>query len=56
MNKLLAKIYPPLVILVDVALLIELVSSLREKYLKRKTDETVPNPNEEEAATVTEEA
>ena len=42
MNKILGKIYGPLVVLVDVVLLIDIVSDLIQKRKARKAEKNIP--------------
>ena len=48
MNKILGKIYGPLVVLVDVVLLIEIVSDLIQKRKARKAEKNIPEVIDEE--------
>ena len=49
MNKFLGRIYGPLVVLVDLALLIDIVSDLIQKRKDRKAEKNNPEVIEEEA-------
>ena len=51
MNKILGKIYGPLVVLVDVVLLIDIVSDLIQKRKARKAEKNIPEVIEEEETT-----
>lgn len=51
MNKILGKIYGPLVVLVDVVLLIDIVSDLIQKRKARKAEKIIPEVIEEEETT-----
>lgn len=48
MNKILGKIYGPLVVLVDVVLLIDIVSDLIQKRKARKAEKNIPEVIDEE--------
>ena len=48
MNKILGKIYGPLVVLVDVVLLIDIVSDLIQKRKARKAEKNIPEVVDEE--------
>ena len=48
MNKILGKIYGPLVVLVDVVLLIDIVSDLIQKRKARKAEKNNPEVIDEE--------
>ena len=48
MNKILGKIYGPLVVLVDVALLIDIASDLWKKHKERKAQKNIPEVIDEE--------
>lgn len=48
MNKILGKIYGPLVVLVDLALLIDIVSDLIQKRKARKAEKNIPEVIDEE--------
>ena len=48
MNKILGKIYGPLVVLVDVVLLIDIVSDLIQKLKARKAEKNIPEVIDEE--------
>lgn len=48
MNKILGKIYGPLVVLVDVVLLIDIVSDLIQKRKARKAEKSIPEVIDEE--------
>ena len=50
MNKILGKIYGPLVVLVDVVLLIDIVSGLIQKRKARKAEKNIPEVIDEETA------
>lgn len=54
MNKILGKIYGPLVVLVDVVLLIDIVSDLIQKRKARKAEKNIPEVIDEEETTETE--
>ena len=54
MNKFLGRIYGPLVVLVDVALLIDIVSDLIEKRKSRKAEKNNTEVIEEEETTAPE--
>jgi hypothetical protein len=51
MNKILGKIYGPLVVLVDVVLLIDIVSDLIQKRKARKAEKNIPEVINEEETT-----
>ena len=51
MNKILGKIYWPLVVLVDVVLLIDIVSDLIQKRKARKAEKNIPEVIDEEETT-----
>ena len=51
MNKILGKIYGPLVVLVDVVLLIDIVSDLIQKRKDRKAKKNNPEVIDEEETT-----
>ena len=51
MNKILGKIYGPLVVLVDVVLLIDIVSDLIQKRKARKAEKNIPEVIDEEETT-----
>ena len=51
MNKILGKIYGPLVVLVDVVLLIDIVSDLIQKRKARKAEKNIPEAIDEEETT-----
>ncbi len=51
MNKILGKIYGPLVVLVDVVLLIDIVSDLIQKRKERKAEKNIPEVINEEETT-----
>ena len=51
MNKILGKIYGPLVVLVDVVLLIDIVSDLIQKRRARKAEKNIPEVIDEEETT-----
>ena len=48
MNKILGKIYGPLVVLVDVVLLIDIVSDLIQKRKAKKAEKNIPEVIDEE--------
>ena len=48
MNKILGRIYGPLVVLVDIALLIDIISDLVQKRKSRKAEKTETEVIEEE--------
>lgn len=48
MNKILGKIYGPLVVLVDVVLLIDIVSDLIQKRKARKAEKNIPEVIDED--------
>ena len=48
MNKILGRIYGPLVVLVDVVLLIDIVSDLIQKRKARKAEKNIPEVIDEE--------
>ena len=50
MNKLFGKIYGPLVVLVDIALLIDICSDLWKKHKERKAKNNTEVIDEEETA------
>jgi hypothetical protein len=54
MNKILGKIYGPLVVLVDVVLLIDIVSDLVQKRRAKKAEKNIPEVIDEEETTETE--
>ena len=54
MNKILGKIYGPLVVLVDVVLLIDIVSDLIQKRKARKAEKNNTEVIDEEETTETE--
>ena len=51
MNKILGKIYGPLVVLVDVVLLIDIVSDLIQKRKARKAEKNNTEVSDEEETT-----
>ena len=51
MNKILGRIYGPLVVLVDVVLLIDIVSDLIQKRKARKAEKNIPEVIDEEETT-----
>ena len=51
MNKILGKIYGPLVVLVDVVLLIDIVSDLIQKRKARKAEKNNTDVTDEEVTT-----
>ena len=51
MNKILGKIYGPLVVLVDAVLLIDIVSDLIQKRKARKAEKNIPEVINEEETT-----
>ena len=51
MNKILGKIYGPLVVLVDVVLLIDIVSDLIQKRKARKAEKNISEVIDEEETT-----
>ena len=51
MNKILGKIYGPLVVIVDVVLLIDIVSDLIQKRKARKAEKNIPEVIDEEETT-----
>ena len=51
MNKILGKIYGPLVVLVDLVLLIDIVSDLIQKRKARKAEKNIPEVIDEEETT-----
>ena len=52
MNKILGKIYGPLVVLVDLALIIDICSDLWRKYKERKNNSKVIEKEDPKAETV----
>ncbi len=51
MNKILGKIYGPLVVLVDVVLLIDIVSDFIQKRKARKAEKNIPEVIDEDETT-----
>ena len=51
MNKIFGKIYGPLVVLVDIALLIDICSDLWKKHKERKAQKNNPEVIDEEETT-----